>query len=101
MGYLVFLAEVKKTPSLLQFFLFIGYYVIRTVGFTDKGGVSLSPGMLKMWISMVGMGFMILAIASIYFSRFKLKGFFRIITAMFAYLFVILSGLTLFIVFFT
>ena len=61
----------------------------------------MSPAMLKMWISVAGMGLMFLAIISIYFSRFKLKGILKLITAVFAYLFMIIAGITLLIVFFT
>ncbi|MEW9049817.1 MAG: DUF2768 domain-containing protein [Neobacillus sp.] len=61
----------------------------------------MSPGMLKMWISIAGIGLMFLAIITIYLSRFKLKGFLKIITAILAYLFLLVSGLTLFIVLFT
>ncbi|WP_413309151.1 DUF2768 domain-containing protein [Bacillus sp. 1P10SD] len=61
----------------------------------------MSPAMIKMWISIAGMGLMFLAIITIYFSRYKLKGVLRVITAIFAYLFMIVAGLTLLIVFFT
>lgn len=61
----------------------------------------MSPGMLKMWISLAGMGLMFLAIVTIYLSRFKLTGVLKFITAIFAYLFMIAAGLTLVIVFFT
>ena len=61
----------------------------------------MSPGMLKMWISIAGMGLMFLAIVTIYLSRFKLKGILRIITAFLAYIFLIIAGFTLFIVLFT
>jgi hypothetical protein len=57
--------------------------------------------MIKMWISIAGMGLMFLAIITIYFSRYKLKGVLRVITAVFAYLFMLVAGLTLLIVFFT
>ena len=57
--------------------------------------------MFKMWVSIAGMGFMFLAIMTIYLSRYKLKGIFRIITAIIAYLLMIVSGLTLLIVFLT
>ncbi|WP_066366498.1 DUF2768 domain-containing protein [Neobacillus fumarioli] len=60
----------------------------------------MSPGMLKMWISLAGMGLMFLAIVTIYLSRFKLTGVLKFITAIFAYLFMIAAGLTLVIVFF-
>jgi hypothetical protein len=61
----------------------------------------LSPGMFKMWVSIAGMGFMFLAILTIYLSRYKLKGVLRIITAIIAYLLMIVAGITLLIVFLT
>ncbi|MEH7117864.1 DUF2768 domain-containing protein [Neobacillus vireti] len=61
----------------------------------------MSPAMMKMWISIAGMALMFLAIITIYLSRYKLKGIFRMITAIIAYLFMIVAGLTLLIVFFT
>lgn len=61
----------------------------------------MSPGMLKMWISIAGMGLMFLAIITIYISRFKLSGILKVITAILAYLFMIAAGLTLLIVFLT
>ncbi|MDN3016696.1 DUF2768 domain-containing protein [Paenibacillus sp. BSR1-1] len=61
----------------------------------------MSPGMLKMWISIAGMALMFLAIITIYFSRYKLKGVFRLLSAILAYIFMIIAGLTLLIVFFT
>nr|WP_263325896.1 DUF2768 domain-containing protein [Neobacillus sp. Marseille-Q6967] len=61
----------------------------------------MSPGMLKMWISIAGIGIMFLAIITIYLSRYKLKGIFKMITAILAYLFLILSGIILFVVLFT
>ena len=59
----------------------------------------MSPGMLKMWISIAGMALMFLAIITIYLSRYKLKGVFRVMTAIIAYIFLIVAGLTLLIVF--
>ncbi|WP_251554178.1 DUF2768 domain-containing protein [Neobacillus muris] len=59
----------------------------------------MSPGMVKMWISIAGIGLMFLAMITIYLSRFKLKGVFRILTAILAYLFLIGAGLTLLVVF--
>ncbi|WP_040208341.1 DUF2768 domain-containing protein [Neobacillus jeddahensis] len=61
----------------------------------------MSPAMIKMWISIAGMGLMFLAIMTIYLSRYKLKGVLRFITAIIAYLFMIVAGLTLLIVFLT
>lgn len=60
----------------------------------------MSPSLVKMWISLAGMGFMFLSIISIYLSRYKLKGIFRILTAIIAYGLMLLSGLIiLFVVF--
>ncbi len=54
-----------------------------------------------MWISVAGMGFMFLAIIMIYLSRYKLKGMLKFLTAIIAYISMIVAGLTLFIVFLT
>lgn len=61
----------------------------------------MSPAMLKMWISIVGLGLMFLAISAIYLSRYKLKGVLRFVTALIAYIFMIVSGFFLFLVLFT
>jgi hypothetical protein len=61
----------------------------------------MSPAMLKMWISIAGMALMFLSIITIYFSRFKLKGVLKIITAIIAYIFMIVSGIVIFIVLFS
>lgn len=60
----------------------------------------MSPAMLKMWVSFAGMAFMFLAIILILFSRHKLKGTVRIITAIVAYAFMILSGIIMFVTIF-
>lgn len=60
----------------------------------------MSPSLIKMWISLAGMGFMFLSLILIYLSRFKLKGIFKLLTGLAAYGFMILSGLIiLFVVF--
>jgi hypothetical protein len=46
-----------------------------------------------MWISLAAMGLMALSIISIYFSRYKLKGVFRFITAFVAYTLMVVSGI--------
>ncbi|SFA98403.1 MULTISPECIES: DUF2768 domain-containing protein [unclassified Bacillus (in: firmicutes)] len=61
----------------------------------------MSPALFKMWISLAAMGMMFLAIITIYFSRYKLKGFFRLITAFIAYAFMIVSGIIIVIVVFS
>ncbi|MBV7507145.1 DUF2768 domain-containing protein [Bacillus sp. sid0103] len=61
----------------------------------------MSPAMFKMWVSIAGMGFMFLSIITIYLSRYKLKGVLRIITAIIAYILMIIAGITLLIVFLT
>ncbi len=61
----------------------------------------MSPAMLKMWISIAGMGLMFLAILMIYLSRYKSKGILKILTAAVAYLFMIISGLSIIIVLFS
>ena len=61
----------------------------------------MSPAMLKMWISIVGMGLMFLSIIMIYFSRFKLKGILKILIAFIAYILMVVSGIVIFIVLFS
>jgi hypothetical protein len=58
----------------------------------------MSESLLKMWISLAGMGFMFLAIILIYFSRYKLKGIFKVLTGIVAYILMILSGIIIFFV---
>lgn len=54
----------------------------------------MSASMLKMWISFAGMGLMIVAIFSIYVSRYKIKnGVIKSMTALFAYLCMAMGGL--------
>ncbi|HAQ08752.1 MAG TPA: DUF2768 domain-containing protein [Bacillus bacterium] len=61
----------------------------------------MSPSLLKMYVSFFGMGFMILSLFAIYLSRFKFNGILKIITAIIAYLFMILAGLIIFFVVFS
>jgi VIT1/CCC1 family predicted Fe2+/Mn2+ transporter len=59
----------------------------------------MSPGLLKMWTSLSGLGFMFLSIVLIYLSRFKMKNrFFKGISAVIAYTFMVISGIIIFIV---
>jgi hypothetical protein len=61
----------------------------------------LSPALLKMYVSFLGMGFMIVSLFAIYLSRFKLKGFFKVVTAVIAYVLMIMAGLIIFFVVFS
>ncbi|PLR66750.1 MULTISPECIES: DUF2768 domain-containing protein [Bacillaceae] len=61
----------------------------------------MSPALLKMWIALASMGFMFVAIISIYFSRYKMKGFLKVIFASIAYFFMILAGLMIIFVVFS
>ncbi|MFQ3542972.1 DUF2768 family protein [Halobacillus rhizosphaerae] len=56
----------------------------------------MSIGMLNMYISFAGILFLILSIVLILLSRHKLTGVFSVITAIFAYVFMILGGLIIF-----
>ncbi|PLR82642.1 DUF2768 domain-containing protein [Bacillus canaveralius] len=58
----------------------------------------MSPALMKMWVSLAAMAFMFISIISIYLSRYKLKGFFRIFTAVVAYLLMIVSGIIILLV---
>lgn len=61
----------------------------------------MSESMLNMYISFAGMIFMFLAIGLILFSRHKLKGIIRVITATLAYIFMILAGIIIFYIVFS
>ncbi|MCM3666671.1 DUF2768 domain-containing protein [Mesobacillus subterraneus] len=61
----------------------------------------MSPALLKMYVSFLGMGFMIVSLFAIYLSRFKLKGFFKVVTAVIAYALMIMAGLIIFFVVFS
>ncbi|MDQ0271089.1 DUF2768 domain-containing protein [Cytobacillus purgationiresistens] len=62
----------------------------------------MSPGLMKMWISLASMGFMFIAIILIYLSRFKMKnGAIKLVTALFAYGFMVVSGIIIFLVVFS
>jgi hypothetical protein len=57
----------------------------------------MSPGLMKMWISLSGIGFMAISVFLIYFSRYKLKnGVLKTITAVIAYILLLLAGLIIF-----
>jgi hypothetical protein len=54
----------------------------------------MSPGLMKMWISLASMGFMFISIVLIFLSRFKFKkGVLKVISAIIAYLLLLVSGL--------
>ena len=58
--------------------------------------------LIKMWISFGSMGFMFFAIIMIYFSRYKISNrFIKFITALIAYVLMILAGLTMIFVVFS
>lgn len=62
----------------------------------------MSESMLKMWISIAGMGLMAFAMIAIYFSRYKIKlKFLKAITAIIAYLCLIIGGIIMVFVVFT
>ncbi|WP_210365518.1 DUF2768 domain-containing protein [Bacillus sp. REN3] len=61
----------------------------------------MSPALLKMYISFAAMGSMMLSLVAIYFSRFKLKGFLKVLTAIIAYVLMIIAGLIIFFVVFS
>lgn len=62
----------------------------------------MSLALMKMWISLASMGFMVISIIFIYLSRYKLKqGVLKAFTAVVAYLLLVVSGLIIFLVVFT
>ncbi|WP_409298061.1 DUF2768 domain-containing protein [Peribacillus sp. SCS-26] len=58
----------------------------------------MTPALQKMWISFAAMGFMAISILIIYLSRYKLKGFLKIVTAVIAYVLMISAGLIMLLV---
>nr|WP_295972397.1 DUF2768 domain-containing protein [uncultured Bacillus sp.] len=57
----------------------------------------MSPALMKMWVSISGMGFMVISVILIYLSRYKIKSsFLKTITAIIAYILLILAGLIIF-----
>ncbi|QOR65279.1 DUF2768 domain-containing protein [Cytobacillus suaedae] len=61
----------------------------------------MTPGLIKMWFALAAMGFMFIAVIAIYFSRFKLKGFFKAIVSIIAYFFMVIAGIIIFFVVFS
>ncbi|WP_417168702.1 DUF2768 domain-containing protein [Terrihalobacillus insolitus] len=62
----------------------------------DVRSGTMSESMLKMYISFAGMIFLFISIGLILLSRYKLKGIFAVVVAIFAYLFLIVGGLIIF-----
>ncbi|WP_223702056.1 DUF2768 domain-containing protein [Sutcliffiella deserti] len=62
----------------------------------------MSPALMKMWISFVAMGFMIISVLTVYFTRFKVKNnILRLILNAIAFLLIVLAGLIIFFVVFS
>jgi len=62
----------------------------------------MSQGLIKMWIALASMGFMFIAVFSIYLSRFKLKNsFWKVLFTIIAYIFMLLAGIIIFFVVFS
>lgn len=59
----------------------------------DSRGENMSLSMLKMWVSIAGMVFLILAIGLILLSRYKLKGFLAGLVSLLAYIFLFVGGI--------
>jgi uncharacterized membrane protein YuzA (DUF378 family) len=63
--------------------------------------MEMSPGLIKMWFSLGAIASMFIAVFTIMLSRYKLKGFLKVITAIIAYILVILAGLIMIFVVFS
>ncbi|WP_404458024.1 DUF2768 domain-containing protein [Sutcliffiella horikoshii] len=62
----------------------------------------MSPALMKMWISFVAMGFMIVSVLTVYFTRFKVKNtIIRGILNTVAFLLILFAGLIIFYVVFS
>ncbi|MFC4404343.1 DUF2768 domain-containing protein [Gracilibacillus xinjiangensis] len=71
--------------------LWINYGTYKMV--ERKDVTIMSASMMMMWVSFAGMIALFLAIGLILLSRYKLKGFFARIVALFAYIFLLAGGL--------
>ncbi|MGA9287866.1 MAG: DUF2768 domain-containing protein [Anaerobacillus sp.] len=58
----------------------------------------MSPGLIKMWVALTALGLMFVAVMAIMLSRYKLKGFFRVLVSIFAYLCMFVSGVLMLLV---
>lgn len=61
----------------------------------------MTPALVKMWIALASMAFMFISVFSIYLSRYKLKGFWRVFFSIIAYIFMVLAGIIIFFVVFS
>ncbi|WP_243290073.1 DUF2768 domain-containing protein [Bacillus sp. FJAT-47783] len=61
----------------------------------------MTPALMKMWFALGAMGFMFISVFSIYLSRYKLKGFWKVLFSIIAYIFMILAGIIIFFVVFS
>ncbi|WP_428908942.1 DUF2768 domain-containing protein [Niallia sp. Krafla_26] len=62
----------------------------------------MSEALMKMWISLASMGFLFISMVLIYLSRFKIKQkLIKFISASFAYLLLLISGIIIFLVVFS
>lgn len=80
---------LKNNENSMKYTRSVIYYIWK-----NRRRYSMSPGMIKMWISFLAMGFMILSVFAIYVSRYKMKfKFLRFLVAFFAYIFLFLGGI--------
>lgn len=56
----------------------------------------MADPMTRMWISFVGMGFLIVSGLLILLARYKLSGIFRVIVSIIAYVFLFIGALIIF-----
>jgi len=61
----------------------------------------VSPGMARMLVTFIAMGMMVLSLFLIYLGRYKIKNAFRWFFTITAYIFMILSGLIIFVIVFS
>lgn len=58
----------------------------------------MTPSLQKMWVSFIGIGFMIFSLLAIYLARYKFEGVLKGLAVVVAYMFMIFAGLIIFIV---
>lgn len=58
----------------------------------------MSLGLIKMWISFISMGLMVVAALVMMLGRFKLKGIFKLVSSLIAYFIFVVAGLLMILV---
>lgn len=64
----------------------------------ERGGIRMSPGLAKMFVTFMAMGLMFISVIGAYFARFKLKGFFKGLVLTISFISLVIAGVITFII---